>query len=90
MTEYIRKSVALHAVLHNEGQAVVAAIEAIKPEDVAPMMHGEWIVDEKRFGNTYKHCSRCRAILEKDDDEWRNNFYCYHCGAIMDGGKNGK
>ena len=35
---YIKKSAALHAVLHNEGQAAVAAIEAIKPEDVVAVV----------------------------------------------------
>lgn len=44
---------------------------------------GEWIVDEKRFGNTERHCSLCGAILEGDDWKWRNNYYCYHCGAKM-------
>lgn len=44
---------------------------------------GEWIVDEKRFGCTERHCSLCGAILEGDDWKWRNNNYCYHCGARM-------
>lgn len=38
MEEYIKKSSARHAVLHNEGQAAVAAIEAIQPEDVVPVV----------------------------------------------------
>lgn len=46
---------------------------------------GQWIVDEKRFGNTERHCSSCGAILEGDDWKWRNNNYCYHCGADMRG-----
>lgn len=48
---------------------------------------GKWIVDEKRFGHTERHCSLCGAILEGDDWKWRNNNYCYHCGAKMDGDK---
>lgn len=48
---------------------------------------GEWIVDEKRFGDTERHCSLCGAILEGDDWKWRNNNYCYHCGARMMEGK---
>lgn len=31
MTEYIEKSAAIHAVLHNEGQAAVAAVQSIEP-----------------------------------------------------------
>lgn len=50
---------------------------------------GKWIVDEKRFGNTERHCSLCGAILEGDDWKWRNNYYCYHCGAKMKGEENG-
>lgn len=44
---------------------------------------GKWIVDEKRFGCAERHCSLCGAILEGDDWKWRNNNYCYHCGARM-------
>ena len=33
MTEYIKRSDAIHAVLHNEGQAAVAAVQEIKAVD---------------------------------------------------------
>ena len=39
---------------------------------------GEWIEDEG-----VHRCSECRAVLEGDDWTWRNNYYCYHCGAKM-------
>ena len=45
---------------------------------------GKWIVDERRFGNMERHCSLCGAILEGVDWKWRNNYYCYHCGAEME------
>lgn len=44
---------------------------------------GKWIIDEKRFGHKEHHCNLCGAILEGDDWKWRNNYYCYHCGAKM-------
>ena len=50
--------------------------------------HGKWIVDVKRYGNEDPHCSECSAILEGDQWYWRNNNYCYHCGARMDGEEN--
>lgn len=45
---------------------------------------GKWIVDEKRFGNAEHHCNLCGAILEGDEWKWRNNYFCYYCGAEMD------
>lgn len=38
MTDYIKRSDAIHAVLHNEGQAAVAAVQEIKAENVAPVV----------------------------------------------------
>ena len=48
---------------------------------------GKWIKDIERFGDNAYHCSQCGAVLEKDDLEWRNNYYCYHCGSDMRGEK---
>ncbi len=45
---------------------------------------GSWIRDKKRFGDDELRCSVCGAILEGElAVSWRNNFYCYHCGARM-------
>ena len=44
---------------------------------------GKWVADEKRFGDDGYHCDQCGAILEGDTLVWRNNYYCYHCGADM-------
>lgn len=30
------------------------------------------------------HCSKCGAIVEKDEQSRHNWFYCYHCGSPMD------
>ena len=41
---------------------------------------GEWIKDRDAH-----RCSECHAVLDGDDWTWRNNYYCYHCGAKMKG-----
>lgn len=32
-------------------------------------------------------CSECHAVIEGDEVYWRNNYFCYHCGADMRGGE---
>lgn len=59
--------------------------ESLKTLPPAQPRKGKWIVDEKRFGHKEHHCNLCGAILEGDDWRWRNNYYCYHCGAKMEG-----
>ena len=34
-------------------------------------------------------CSECHAVIEGDEVYWRNNYFCYHCGADMRGGQDG-
>ena len=41
---------------------------------------GEWI-DQYNDGNW--HCSKCGAIVEKDEQINHNWYFCYHCGAKM-------
>ena len=41
---------------------------------------GKWI---DRYNNGDWHCSICNAIVEKDEQTYRNWYYCYHCGADM-------
>ena len=42
-----------------------------------------------RWEDTYLdgnwHCSNCGAIIEKDEQGNHNWYYCYHCGARMEG-----
>ena len=52
--------------------------------DVAPMVHGEW----KFISKGYANCSNCGTIFEALPTDYtfeRNNIYCRHCGARMDG-----
>ena len=54
-------------------------VEAIKKlPSILPRKEAEWIQD----GDVHR-CSKCHAVLEGDDWKWRNNYYCYHCGAEM-------
>lgn len=83
---YIKKSAAHRAVLHNEGQAAVAAIEAIKPEDVAPVVHSDW--EPVALGDM--RCKHCGGVYSVCGGLLGDYNYCPGCGAIMDGGKNGE
>ena len=53
---------------------------------VDPVKHGRWI---DKYGDGDWHCSCCGAIVENHEQDYRNWYFCYHCGARMDGDKNG-
>lgn len=64
------------------------AIKAIHAADVAPVVHGRWIV---RFGGPYNrrrcycsHCGKHNGVggIAKNQEK----PYCPNCGAKMDGG----
>ena len=86
--ELIRKSDALHAVLHNQGDAAVAAVQNIKPinphGELREMLidemidKGKW-QDEQRGRWIYAKCNLCGKVQDV-----RSN-YCPNCGAKMDG-----
>lgn len=42
----------------------------------------EWVHDD--YSQCWR-CSKCRATLEDEEFawQWRNNYYCYNCGARM-------
>ncbi len=42
---------------------------------------GKWI---DKWHNGSRYCNQCGAVLEGDYWYWRNNYYCYHCGAKME------
>ena len=71
--ELIYKKDAIHAVLHNDGQAAVAAVQNIKAVDAVPVVHGEWTIDgmneyELSYGcigyEPRYRCSRCGITTE--------------------------
>ena len=51
--------------------------------DVAPVVHGKWIEQDKyTFGVMYD-CSICKNRILDNGHSWN---YCPNCGAKMDGG----
>ena len=54
-------------------------IDEIPAADVAPVVHGRWIMHDDEFGLTCE-CSVCHIETMGDGN------YCPNCGAKMDGG----
>ena len=58
------------------------ALNRIPAADVAPVVHGRWIEQEKyTFGVMYD-CSICDNRILDNGHSWN---YCPNCGAKMDG-----
>lgn len=55
----------------------------VKETLTADPKHGRW---EDKYGDGDWHCSKCGAIVEKDEQGRHYWARCYHCGAKMDGG----
>lgn len=87
MAEYIEREAAIEALSRGEGCGNVCrrAMERILAADVAPVVHGRWIEQEKyTFGVMYD-CSICGDRILDNGHPWN---YCPKCGARMDGGQN--
>lgn len=85
MAEYIKRELAIKALSRGEGCENVCrrAIESIPAADVAPVVHGRWIEQEKyTFGVMYD-CSICGDRILDNGHSWN---YCPNCGSRMDGG----
>lgn len=59
-------------------------IEDVPTADVAPVVHGRWIKEQKSWG-IFHRCSICRgsALLDGSEIEVFSSC-CPHCGAKMD------
>lgn len=57
-------------------------VDCFQTADVAPVVHGRWIHDGRRFegGIDWCHCSECG----KSDNFCARTNYCPNCGAKMD------
>ena len=85
MAEYIEREAAIEAVKHAWAKGLEPSqyIEIIPAADVAPVVHGRWIEQEKyTFGVMYD-CSICDNRILDNGHSWN---YCPNCGAKMDGG----
>lgn len=90
--ELIRKSDALHAVLHSQGDAAVAAVQAIRPinphGELREMLidemidKGEWIKCSERLPEKSKNVlvANRRGKQYDIDKAWWNGLYFDRCG----------
>lgn len=86
MAEYISRSEAIAALRHmcypcGEG---IEAINAIPAADVVPVVHGRWIEKSAPARKVYFECSHCGA--QENKHTAIKGYYCWRCGAKMDGG----
>ena len=54
--------------------------------EVAPMRHGRWVLDEKRYVVYCSECSEPVSYYPNIKDVREENHYCPNCGCRMDGG----
>jgi len=57
---------------------VAMAVESAPTVD--PVKHGRWV---DKYGDGDWHCTCCGAIVEKHEQDYKNWYFCYHCGAKM-------
>lgn len=97
MTEYIKRNylrkmamfeTAYTMETETDAAIVLRMIDDAPTADVAPVVHGQWILEREPNGKPYCfHCSvcdsdyHCIGIVVASD-------YCPNCGARMNGGKN--
>ena len=91
MAEYIDRGAAMRAVLGESTDAhypewYAAILMELPTADVAPVVHGRWIEKTVPEGRRYFECSNCGAHENKHTAI--KGYYCWRCGAKMDGGYN--
>lgn len=59
-------------------------IEDAPAADVAPVVHGRWIEKSAPARKIYFECSHCGA--QENKHTAIKGYYCWRCGAKMDGG----
>jgi DNA-directed RNA polymerase subunit RPC12/RpoP len=70
-------------IYYNAREEAAKVIEEVPAADVVEVVHAKWI--DSKYGNVNcGHCGVRRRAPKSDDDD---RFYCAHCGAKMDGGK---
>ena len=91
MPEYIDREKAVDTLLTEmcmtgHQSRAINAIRMIEKEDVAPVVHGQWLKITRALVDSTGFCSVCG-----EEAVWRNGYpylRCPTCGAKMDGGNN--
>lgn len=80
MAEYIKRDAVIDLITrrYENPEICTAEINMIPAADVAPVVHGRWVMLGKRA--TVFKCSACNKV-----DPYIYG-YCPNCGAKMDGG----
>lgn len=87
MAEYIKRETAVRAVMAakwvdgSDGAMAMEIVASPAAADVAPVVHGRWIYDEKA---QRPYCSVCKGYFYGATNSPMS--YCSNCGAKMDGG----
>lgn len=95
MAKYIDREAAIDAITDLAGKATTRsayeavwksarALKKIPAADVAPVVHGRWIEKTVPEGCRYFECSNCGA--HENRHTAIKGYYCWRCGAKMDGG----
>ena len=93
MAEYIERDAAKRAVdyavelTNSEYDAVCDSIDRVLAADVAPVVHGRWIMSSDRPDTII--CDCCREAFDVWKADINRHHYCPYCGARMDGEKDG-
>ena len=59
-------------------------VDKIPSADVAPVRHGRWILDEKRYVIYCSECGEVSGYSLNLRDVREENHYCPNCGCKMD------
>ena len=82
MAEYIEREAAIES-LPVAWDSAINALRNAPSVDVAPVVHGRWIEQEKYTFGTMYDCSICGDRILDNGHSWN---YCPNCGCRMDGG----
>ena len=87
MIEYIDREAANLALAEQgfDWDKAKQALSSVPAADVAPVVHGRWIEKTVPEGCRYFECSNCGA--HENRHTAIKGYYCWRCGAKMDGGE---
>lgn len=63
---------------------ILDLVDSVPTADVVPVVHGRWIEKTVPEGRRYFECSNCGA--HENRHTAIKGYYCWRCGAKMDGG----